>query len=106
MIIHDLPDAGQHNTGTVQIGPDDMMYISIGSTYNECAGPNPENATTRSIFASGLRDTVGWSWQPQTGERWIRVSTHWAMICSRRYSDRVARRTRGAGIQRISTAER
>jgi glucose/arabinose dehydrogenase len=32
MIIHDLPDAEQHNTRTVQIGPDDMMYISVGST--------------------------------------------------------------------------
>ena len=79
MIIHDLPDAGQHNTRTVQIGPDDMMYVSIGSTCNECAEPNPENATilrasldgkSRSIFASGLRDTVGWGWQPQTGELW------------------------------------
>jgi Raf kinase inhibitor-like YbhB/YbcL family protein len=79
MIIHDLPDAGQHNTRTVQIGPDDMLYISIGSTCNECAEPNPENATilrgsldgkSRSIFASGLRDTVGWGWQPQTGELW------------------------------------
>jgi Raf kinase inhibitor-like YbhB/YbcL family protein len=78
-IIHDLPDAGQHNTRTVQIGPDDMMYISIGSTCNECAEPNPENATilraaldgkSRSIFASGLRDTVGWGWQPETGELW------------------------------------
>jgi len=45
MIIHDLPDAGQHNTCTVQIGPDEMMYISIGSTCNECAEPNQENAT-------------------------------------------------------------
>jgi Raf kinase inhibitor-like YbhB/YbcL family protein len=79
MIIHDLPDAGQHNTRMVQIGPDDMMYISVGSTCNECAEPNPENATilrgsldgkSRSIFASGLRDTVGWGWQPQTGELW------------------------------------
>jgi hypothetical protein len=79
MIIHDLPDAGQHNTRTVQIGPDDMMYISVGSTCNECAEANPENATilrasldgkTRSIFASGLRDTVSWGWQPVTGELW------------------------------------
>ena len=79
MIIHDLPDAGQHNTRTVQIGPDDMMYISIGSTCNECTEPNPENATilrasldgkSRSIFASGLRDTIAWGWQPQTGELW------------------------------------
>ena len=79
MIIHDLPDAGQHNTRTVQIGPDDMMYISVGSTCTECVEPNPENATilrasldgkSRSIFASGLRDTISWGWQPQTGELW------------------------------------
>jgi Raf kinase inhibitor-like YbhB/YbcL family protein len=79
MLIHDLPDAGQHNTRTVQIGPDDMMYISVGSTCNECLEPNPENATilrgpldgkSRSIFASGLRDTIGWGWHPRTGELW------------------------------------
>lgn len=79
MIIHDLPDAGQHNTRTVQIGPDAMMYISIGSTCNECNEPNPENATilrasldgkSRTIWASGLRDTIGWGWHPETGELW------------------------------------
>jgi Raf kinase inhibitor-like YbhB/YbcL family protein len=79
MLIHDLPDAGQHNTRTVQIGPDEMMYISVGSTCNECLDPNPENATilrgplngkSRSIFASGLRDTIAWGWHPQTGELW------------------------------------
>jgi Raf kinase inhibitor-like YbhB/YbcL family protein len=79
MIIDDLPDAGQHHTRTVQIGPDKMMYISVGSTCNECAEPNPEAATIlrvsldgkkRSIFAAGLRDTIGWGWQPGTGELW------------------------------------
>jgi hypothetical protein len=42
MIIHDLPDAGQHNTRTVQIGPDDMMYIWVGSTCNECNELRPQ----------------------------------------------------------------
>jgi Raf kinase inhibitor-like YbhB/YbcL family protein len=79
MIIHDLPDAGQHNTRTVQIGPDAMMYISVGSTCNECNEPNAENATIlrasldgkqRAIWASGLRDTIGWGWHPATGELW------------------------------------
>jgi glucose/arabinose dehydrogenase len=95
MIIHDLPDAGQHNPRTVQIGPDDMMYISVGSTCNECNEPNPENATilrasldgkSQSIFAAGLRDTVGWGWQPQTGELWgsITASIPWATTCSPR----------------------
>jgi Raf kinase inhibitor-like YbhB/YbcL family protein len=79
MLIHDLPDAGQHNTRTVQIGPDEMMYISVGSTCNECAESNPEAATIlratldgkrRAVFASGLRDTIGWAWHPDTGELW------------------------------------
>jgi Raf kinase inhibitor-like YbhB/YbcL family protein len=79
MIIHDLPDAGQHNTRMIQVGPDGMLYIAIGSTCNECAEPNPENATilratpdgkSRSVFASGLRDTIGFGWHPQTGELW------------------------------------
>ncbi|RZK17995.1 MAG: YbhB/YbcL family Raf kinase inhibitor-like protein, partial [Flavobacterium sp.] len=79
MLIHDLPDAGQHNTRTVQIGPDNMMYIGIGSTCNECTEPNQENATilrgtldgkSRAVFASGLRDPIGWGWHPQTGELW------------------------------------
>lgn len=79
MIIHDLPDAGQHNTRTVQVGPDGMLYISVGSTCNECNEPNPENAAMlrasldgkqRSIWATGLRDTIGWGWHPETGALW------------------------------------
>jgi glucose/arabinose dehydrogenase len=54
----------------VQIGPDDMMYISVGSACNDCAEPNPENATIlratldgkpRSVLASGLRDSGEWT---------------------------------------------
>jgi Raf kinase inhibitor-like YbhB/YbcL family protein len=79
MIIHDLPDAGQHHTRTVQIGPDERVYIGVGSTANEASEPNPESATllratldgkSRAVFASGLRDLVGWGWHPATGELW------------------------------------
>lgn len=79
MIIHDLPDAGQHNTRTVAIGPDGMLYISVASTCNECNETSQESATllraspdgkTRAIFASGLRDVVGWGWHPTTGQLW------------------------------------
>ena len=75
-IIEDLPDAGQHANRTINIGPDGMLYISAGSTCNECQEDNPENATilrvskdgkTRSIFASGLRNTIGFDWEPTTG---------------------------------------
>lgn len=79
MIIDDLPDAGQHPNRTIAFGPDGMLYISVGSTCNACNENNPENATIlraspdgkqRTIYASGLRNTIGFAWQPQTGQLW------------------------------------
>ena len=79
LIIGDLPDAGQHPNRTLAFGPDGMLYISAGSTCNTCNESNPENATLlraspdgkqRAIFASGLRNMIGFDWQPRTGELW------------------------------------
>jgi Raf kinase inhibitor-like YbhB/YbcL family protein len=79
MLIGDLPDGGQHPNRTIAFGPDGMLYISAGSTCNACNESNPENATMlraspdgkqRSIFASGLRNTIGFGWHPTTGELW------------------------------------
>ena len=56
-----------------------MLYISVGSTCNACNESNQENATilraspdgqSRSIFAKGLRNTIGFAWHPATGELW------------------------------------
>lgn len=78
-IITDLPDAGQHANRTLGIGPDGMLYITVGSTCNTCVEPNEENATVlrarpdgsqRVIFARGLRNTIGFGWHPTTGEMW------------------------------------
>jgi Raf kinase inhibitor-like YbhB/YbcL family protein len=75
-IINDLPDGGQHPNRTLAVGPDDKLYISAGSTCNACAETNPESATllraekdgaSRTIFASGLRNTIGFDWEPTTG---------------------------------------
>ena len=79
LVIGDLPDAGQHPNRTLAFGPDGMLYISAGSTCNTCNESNPENATLlraspdgkqRAIFASGLRNMIGFDWQPRTGELW------------------------------------
>jgi len=81
-IITDLPDGGQHPLRTLGIGPDALLYISVGSACDACDEPNPEQATvlrstlagqpagTRTIFARGLRNTIGFGWQPTTGELW------------------------------------
>jgi glucose/arabinose dehydrogenase len=75
-IITDLPDAGQHANRTIAVGPDEKLYISVGAACNACDESNDENATivqasldgrTRKIFASGLRNTIGFAWHPATG---------------------------------------
>lgn len=78
-IINDLPDGGQHPNRTLAFGPDGMLYISVGSSCNACNETNPEHATllrsspdgkSRAIFASGLRNTIGFAWDPASGELW------------------------------------
>lgn len=77
-IISDLPVGGQHPNPTLAFGPDGLLYVTVGSTCNACVEPNPENATIlrfqpdgsgREIFATGLRNTIGFGWQT-TGEMW------------------------------------
>lgn len=79
ILINNLPDAGQHPNRTLAFGPDEKLYITVGSTCNACNDTNPENATilraepdgsNRTIFAKGLRNTIGFGWHPETGELW------------------------------------
>ncbi|RRB04938.1 PQQ-dependent sugar dehydrogenase [Larkinella rosea] len=79
LLINNLPDGGQHPNRTIGFGPDGLMYLTVGSTCNACAEPNAENATilranadgtSRIIYASGLRNTIGFGWHPQTNELW------------------------------------
>jgi glucose/arabinose dehydrogenase len=76
-IIDDLPDGGQHANRSIAFGPDNMLYISVGSTCNACDETSEESATIlraradgseRSVLVSGLRNTIGFDWHPQTGE--------------------------------------
>lgn len=78
-IISTLPGGGQHPNRTLAFGPDGALYITVGSTCNACAEPNPESATIlraaadgsgREVYAAGLRNTIGFGWHPATGELW------------------------------------
>ena len=77
LLVDDFPDLGQHPNPMVVVGPDSMLYITMGSTCNACGEDNPENATmlrvapdgsSRTIFASGLRNTIGYGFEPTSGE--------------------------------------
>jgi glucose/arabinose dehydrogenase len=74
--VVNLPRGGNHWTRTVRFGPDGWMYVSIGSSCNVCEEKDPRRAAIvryrpdgsgEQIFATGLRNAVGFDWQPQTG---------------------------------------
>jgi glucose/arabinose dehydrogenase len=78
-LVENLPDGGQHPNRTIGFGPDGQMYVSIGSSCNACDESNEEHATllrfspdggNRTIFARGLRNTIGFGWHPETRELW------------------------------------
>lgn len=75
-VLDGLPDDGGHTTRTVAGGPDGWVYVTIGSSCNSCVEkhdwrsamvrfrPGENNAE---LFATGLRNTVGFDWRPETG---------------------------------------
>ncbi|MDQ3120236.1 MAG: PQQ-dependent sugar dehydrogenase [Verrucomicrobiota bacterium] len=78
-LYNDLPDAGQHPNRTLAFDKTGELFLSVGSTCDACWEPNKENATMllvktdgsgRAIFATGLRNTIGFDWHPKTGELW------------------------------------
>lgn len=79
VLINDLPSGGQHPNRTIAFGPDGMMYLTVGTLCNDCKETDPEVASIlqvdpstwkRSIYATGLRNTIGFDFHPQTREMW------------------------------------
>ncbi|MHC0446492.1 PQQ-dependent sugar dehydrogenase [Flavobacterium sp. 3-218] len=78
-LINDLPSGGQHANRTMDFGPDGKLYISVGSVCNDCKESDKETASLlqvdpqtwkRTLYASGLRNMIGFDWHPQTKEMW------------------------------------
>ncbi|RIL05458.1 MAG: oxidoreductase [Proteobacteria bacterium] len=76
-VVTGLPDGGNHWTRTVRFGPDAWMYVSIGSSCNACIEEDPRRAallrfrpdgSEGEVHATGLRNSVGFDWQPGTGD--------------------------------------
>lgn len=72
--------SGGHSTRTVVFDPaHEKLYLSVGSASNVSAGEPPLRATVsrygpdgsgQEIYASGLRNAVGLSFNPVTGDLW------------------------------------
>ncbi len=82
-IITDLPLGGQHWTRTVLIGPDNHIYVSVGSSCNVCIETDPHRAAIwvynldgsgGRLFAKGLRNAVGMAVNPWNEQIWADVN--------------------------------
>ncbi|MDP6978252.1 MAG: PQQ-dependent sugar dehydrogenase [Myxococcota bacterium] len=75
--ITGFPGGGNHWSRTLGFGPDGMLYVSIGSSCNVCEEEDARRAAIvryqpdgsgEEIYAAGLRNAVGFDWQPGTGK--------------------------------------
>jgi glucose/arabinose dehydrogenase len=75
-----FPDETHHGWKFIAFGPDGKLYVPVGAPCNICA-PDPDRyaVITRldvrsgqvEVVARGVRNTVGFDWQPQSGELWF-----------------------------------
>ena len=76
----DLPGERHHGWRYIDFGPDGKLYVAVGAPCNVCdrgaegfaqiIRMNPDG-TGREIFAEGVRNSVGFTWHPDTGEFWF-----------------------------------
>jgi len=75
----DLPTERHHGWKFIGFGPDNKLYVPVGAPCNTCA-PSERHAliarmdsdgSNYETFASGIRNTVGVDWHPQTGDLWF-----------------------------------
>ncbi len=80
VVKDDYPTDRSHGWKFIAFGPDDKLYVPVGAPCNVCERENPiYSSITRinpdgsgfEIFARGVRNTVGFSWHPQTKELWF-----------------------------------
>ena len=79
-VVDGLPNEERHGARFMMVGPDNKLYISVGSPCNVCEAPKDEfgqvlrvnpDGSGREIFARGIRNTVGFDFHPQTRELWF-----------------------------------
>lgn len=76
----EFPTDGHHGWKFIAFGPDDRLYIPVGAPCNVCLRDDPRYAsimrmnvdgTNVEVFASGVRNTVGFDWDPTDGSLWF-----------------------------------
>jgi glucose/arabinose dehydrogenase len=81
VVVNDtFPKDRHHGWKFIAFGPDGMLYVPVGAPCNICEPKDSIYASItrmkadgagREVFASGIRNTVGFDWHPVTKELWF-----------------------------------
>lgn len=79
-INDNYPTDYHHGWKFIAFGPDDKLYVPVGAPCNICLSKDSiyagitrinKDGSGREIFAKGVRNTVGFTWHPETKEMWF-----------------------------------
>lgn len=74
------PSEKHHGWKFIAFGPDGKLYIPVGAPCNICESPDSifasitrinSDGSGREIIAHGIRNSVGFDWDPNTGKLWF-----------------------------------
>ncbi|MBO0323179.1 sorbosone dehydrogenase family protein [Muricauda sp. CAU 1633] len=82
LIYDDYPTEFHHGWKYIAFGPDDKLYVPVGAPCNICDRTDEDerfgtitrmdaDGNNREIVAHGVRNTVGFTWHPDTDELWF-----------------------------------
>lgn len=82
VIYNDYPTEFHHGWKYIAFGPDGKLYVPVGAPCNICDSTDEDeryatitrmdpDGSNREIYAKGVRNTVGFTWHPETGELWF-----------------------------------
>tara|TARA_R110002012_G_scaffold88274_2_gene217571 strand:- start:3608 stop:4768 length:1161 start_codon:yes stop_codon:yes gene_type:complete len=82
LIYDDYPTEFHHGWKYIAFGPDDKLYVPVGAPCNICDSATVDKryasitrmdleGKNREIVAHGVRNTVGFTWHPDTDELWF-----------------------------------
>lgn len=80
VIFEDYPTDAHHGWKFIAFGPDGKLYVPVGAPCNVCENDkevyasitrmNPDGSNME-IYATGVRNSVGFAWDPKTQKMWF-----------------------------------